>query len=339
MTDMDSRFRERLQDLASDAPRGEVLPPTLVSRARRRIALTMTVVLVSVAIAVGTVVGVRGLTRSTPRPAHVPSKDLFGQIHGEILYTSGFSSGYLAVAPSSPDTVSLELPGRGSPIGWSADGEHLLVRGSGRGGSAADLAVVSADGSRQPITHDGALWGSFAPDASSVVYDDGSGLHVIELATGAVRTLVRADHREFIWGPAWSPDASQIVFFDSSKGGNRWTIQVVNADGSRRRVLVDLSDRRIAEPGPLEWSPDGSQLAFFLDPTKYHAAIWVMDADGSHLRQLTDHTDNVWPTWSPDGTQIAFVRHSKLFVMAADGSGKQQIAGIAPGWAIAWNPA
>jgi plastocyanin len=50
--------------------------------------------------------------------------------------------------------------------------------------------------------------------------------------------------------------------------------------------------------------------------------IWVVNADGSGLTNLTntpDAAENA-PAWSPDGTKIAFVRDSDIWVMNADGS-------------------
>ena len=64
--------------------------------------------------------------------------------------------------------------------------------------------------------------------------------------------------------------------------------------------------------------------------------LWVVDADGSHRRQLTDSGAGIdsSPTWSPDGTRVAFRTTrgspsgpdpSNIFVINADGSGERQL--------------
>ena len=50
------------------------------------------------------------------------------------------------------------------------------------------------------------------------------------------------------------------------------------------------------------WSLDGEQIAFTRGVGP--AQIWVMDADGSDVQQITTDTDDSWPTWSPDGTKL-----------------------------------
>jgi len=47
------------------------------------------------------------------------------------------------------------------------------------------------------------------------------------------------------------------------------------------------------------WSPDGSKIAFVRKD-----GIYVMNADGSGQRRLTDAGGG--PAWSPDGSKIAF---------------------------------
>lgn len=74
-------------------------------------------------------------------------------------------------------------------------------------------------------------------------------------------------------------------------------IFVADADGSDRTDLGLGSDPA--------WSPDGTEIAFTLWPD-----IWVMNADGSERRRVTNDPSSTHrvgePTWSPDGTQIAF---------------------------------
>jgi len=58
--------------------------------------------------------------------------------------------------------------------------------------------------------------------------------------------------------------------------------------------------------------------------------IFVMNADGSNVTQLTNNNnDNQYPTWGPNGQQIAFVsgtkKQSALFVMNSDGSSPTQL--------------
>ena len=54
-------------------------------------------------------------------------------------------------------------------------------------------------------------------------------------------------------------------------------------------------------------SPDGRQIAF-MSARDGNPEIYVMNADGSNLRRLTNHpAGESSPTWSPSGSQIAFI--------------------------------
>src|SRR5262249_34151260 len=57
------------------------------------------------------------------------------------------------------------------------------------------------------------------------------------------------------------------------------------------------------------WSPDGTKLAYVRDEQTQDGAshIEIVDADGSHPRQLTPFgSHDAAPAWSPDGIKIAY---------------------------------
>jgi TolB protein len=63
--------------------------------------------------------------------------------------------------------------------------------------------------------------------------------------------------------------------------------------------------------------------------------IWVMNADGSDQKNLTNTPDSEgFPEWSPDGEKIAFQRGFDLYLMNEDGSNVEMLVegGADPGW-------
>jgi virginiamycin B lyase len=76
-----------------------------------------------------------------------------------------------------------------------------------------------------------------------------------------------------------------------------------------------------------DFSPDGRRIVFDANATPDAPdQIFVVGADGSGLRQLTqDSANDGFAAWSPDGRKIAFISDrtgiGQLFVMNADGSG------------------
>jgi TolB protein len=117
--------------------------------------------------------------------------------------------------------------------------------------------------------------------------------------------------------------AGQIIAYVSADdaGEDIFVFDVNRAIARNLTHHMEQSNER--EPA---WSPDGSQIAFSSWHQTFQVAnIYVMDMDGSNLRQLT-HLDTDYdfsPAWSPDGQQIAFVgyrgRRSDLSVMDASG--------------------
>ncbi len=102
-------------------------------------------------------------------------------------------------------------------------------------------------------------------------------------------------------------------------------------------AIIQLTNDHANDVRPV-WSPDNRMIAFQsnrVDPNVYH--IYVMNADGSHQRALTQgSTDDRHPFWMPDGKAILFDssdgNQSEIWMVnVADGSRKQitHIGGLA----------
>ena len=211
------------------------------------------------------------------------------------------------------------------------------------------ICVANADGSgvvRLTDLESGlALGPSWSPDGRRIAFTlledlskGPSSVYVMNADGSNMKQLT--DHPLVGLGPSWSPDGRQIAFLGSLGTGDEYqlAIYVMNADGSGVTRLVDYDDEALRIPGTLSWSPDGRQMAFtsFGTGDEYTSAIYVMNADGSSVRQLTDHTNyDASPVWSPDGRRIAFISWEDvdtpdvsggIYVMNADGSNVTQLA-------------
>lgn len=131
--------------------------------------------------------------------------------------------------------------------------------------------------------------------------------------------------------PAFSPDGKLIAFSRETRGGidtGGIHIRVIGVDGGGEERLTR---GRVVDTDPA-WSPDGERIAFTRTRVRFHPdedafsvlsqGIYVMDANGTGVRQLTAGRRDAHPAWSPDGERIAFGRGTGIWVMKPDGSGE-----------------
>src|SRR5207245_1946302 len=134
---------------------------------------------------------------------------------------------------------------------------------------------------------------------------------------------------------------------------------VMNADGSGVHTVCEAKRCGHGLATPL-WSPDGGKLVFSNEgPSPFRqgacgcsgatgassatawtpsSSVWIANADGSGLEQLTQPgckagqqvrrscALDAAPAWSPDGKLIAFRRGDRVEVMDADGSDVHSIS-------------
>lgn len=96
---------------------------------------------------------------------------------------------------------------------------------------------------------------------------------------------------------AISPDGTKVAHA-STRGGSagHWDIWVVDRDGRNLRNLTPNTPNS-TESAPT-WSPSGTQIAFTSDRVGSNQ-IYIMNADGTGLRQITSESRKDRPTWSP----------------------------------------
>jgi TolB protein len=176
---------------------------------------------------------------------------------------------------------------------------------------------------------------------------------LLALAALAVVFVAGVAAVALVW-PEEEALAGDRIAYGCREPQNAWyAICIGTADGEeQRRVTEGLPT---TDP---EWSPDGRQIAFTRNEDVGESTtftfddVFVMDADGSDVRQVTVDEEDLWsgqPTWSPDGKELAYVRgesiastvtskYGELFRIELDGTGRRRLTTGEPDTDPDWSP-
>ncbi|HTG46916.1 MAG TPA: hypothetical protein VK646_04615, partial [Actinomycetota bacterium] len=178
--------------------------------------------------------------------------------------------------------------------------------------------------------------GSFTPDGSQVVYEGPGGIYSVAADGGSPRRRLALDAMDGLYQPVLSPDGSRLAFF-LGHGDVQNSLWVMNIDGTDKRRIVG-EDQAGRAPWSLQWSPDGTRLAFRGESDR---SFGVVNADGSGLTLISANIpvrlgSDAGPYWSPDGTRLAFtigsVKSPSLAIARPDGTELQAFSGEAGPW-------
>jgi Tol biopolymer transport system component len=244
---------------------------------------------------------------------------------------------------------------------WSPDGTKIVYRS--RRNNQFEISIVDFT-VRDPVTGrpritdipkapDGTQSSQPAwyPDMSRLLYRRTNGppatrsdVWTMNLDGSDRRPLVVLPEDQFY--PSLSPDMKTVLFSTVAPPGGR-NIQAMDVATG---VVTTLYDYSVAsyDSAPA-WSPDGRQIAFESNADG-DREIYVMNADGSNVRQITHNT--LWdegPAWSPDGRQFAFSSGADdatldIWTMNVDGTNLHQLTTYpghdeSPDWGVNPHPA
>ena len=221
---------------------------------------------------------------------------------------------------------------------FAADGRGLVFR-SNRGG-AWNLWYEELDGrgtqqltsgpgpdSEPSVAHNGTI--AFLNSRSRSV------LVLYELATGQSRTVL--GDTAVVWGPAFSPDASNVAYARGEPDGSWHLWEVATAGGAPRQLTFGKVPEIYAR-----YTPDGKGILYSTwGPEPLRLGRVLRNGEQARLLDPKAATSDSYADMSPDGKWIVFVRTedkvSHLYVRGIDGKGERRLM-VPPGTVPRWSP-
>lgn len=231
------------------------------------------------------------LIRGFRLPDWSPDGKRLAVVSGTQIFTVDIPS----LEPARFDTNSirqLTFEGRNFFPSWSPDGNWIAYDNTNCGSSvkpappeSCGILIIRADGSDKTFLTGGRM-PDWSPDGAALIYI-GLETNIFRLAVDDTANITQLTNTNTSHNssPLFSPDGNIISFYAPPQVGLPFVIWLLDLDSTDLRQLTK---------GPaksFDWSPDGNQIVFlrYLSqvPVEGNGQLWVINTDGSNLRQLT----------------------------------------------------
>lgn len=255
-----------------------------------------------------------------------------GEENGEIRPLSSFAGSHSQ--PSyGPDGESIAFVGEtgGVPHIWIADAGKEQPRQLTRGDGADSRPRWSPDGKNILFAREGDVWATapsggeptkllrdatnpnWSRDGLRIVFERRYEVWIADADGGNQERVAGVPRRELAlaarW-PAFSPDGSKIVFFESTDTPEGDLVVLELATGESERITSTP-----ALGGAPVWSPSGGEIVYS-SQRGGSRTLWSIDPDTrTSTALLTSSGDDDFPDFSPDGMRLAYSNSRERFVL------------------------
>lgn len=229
---------------------------------------------------------------------------VYSPLGGSIVYASNQNGGYfdlfLFVFEGSRLIRLTENIGNVISPSFSPDGGTILFANRA-GEGPTSLWTVDVTGKNPKLLYAGPntiVAADWSPDGNTIAFamavDQPNAYEIFLMNADAsnVRQLTRG--LEGVGGSLdWSPDGRFLLIYAGPPGDK--DIFRIDVEAKTASQLTDGGNNASAS-----YSPDGDWIAFNSLRKDDQSDLFVMRADGSSLRQITDHPEPDWqPQWEP----------------------------------------
>ncbi len=218
---------------------------------------------------------------------------------------------------------------------FSPDGKSLAFI---RPMSPDGVYVANADGTNQRriIGSADTCCVQWSPDSKRLIYFKGS---LKQPASGSIYTT-NLDGTEITaigsgYNPTFAPDGNRIAYASCQANTSNCGLYVMDLK-TKNPVMITRDNG--ANP---QWSPRGDKLVYQADDGKGHINVFVVNPDGTGVKQLTSGKGNDGqPAWSRDGNYIIWRSDQNgadwaIYAMRSDGSSPRLVVNRVPA-SILW---